>query len=170
MMEEKKKGPSERGQRNQRWGNSFTVKGFITGLWKNSTGNQLHDDYHWNYAHHDYCQTCFHLLGIFHFNQSQGWFFWTQIHLEKLKLFFCFFLTRFEEQTPSKCFGFWKERRQMWMNQVKKKPSCICMYLHNNDFHTENFILCTSFVCDVGKLVDLWWIHLLKTVKANLIL
>lgn len=44
------------------------------------------------------------------------------------------------------------------------------MYLHNNDFHTENFILCTSFVCDVGKLVDLWWIHLLKTVKPNVIL
>lgn len=35
---------SFREQRNQRWGNSFMVKGFITGLWKNSTGNQLHDD------------------------------------------------------------------------------------------------------------------------------
>lgn len=80
-----------------------------------------------------------------------------------------FFLAHFKEQTPSKSFGFWKERRQMWMSQ-EKKPSCISVYLHNNDFHAENFILCTSFVCDVGKLVDLWWIHLLETVKPNVIL
>lgn len=53
---------------------------------------------------------------------------------------------------------------------VELSNSPLDLYLHDDDFHAKNFIFSAGFICDVGKLVDLGWINLLKEVNISVAL
>lgn len=61
-----------------------------------------------------------------------------------------------------------KGQSEQWTSWFIFDQGALSLYLHNNDFHTENFIFSAGFICNISKLVDFWRIHLLGEAKKEL--
>lgn len=92
-------------------------------------------------------------------------------------------------QTPLKFLWWTENKRKLWIHSLlcrtafsSLKSQIVLLflisyhltinqftsfYLHNNDFHTENLIFSAGLVCNVGKLVDFGWIHLLGEAETQ---